>query len=269
MEIDVADLEFSYGMGKKVLDDISFRLSDAGLICIIGPNGVGKSTLVRCMNKILKPTGGTVTVDGRDISEIRLRELAQHMGYVPTSSEDDFPMTVFDTILLGRTPKQAFGTSKEDYDKVYDVMEMLGIEDLAMRPFNELSAGQHQKVAIARGLVQEPEVLILDEPTANLDVKHQVVVLKMLRRLAAEKKMKVVMIVHDLNISARYADRIILMSPPGIIRQIGTAEEVLTEENMAAIYGVRTKIITVEGKPHVIVLDDLEGTDRGHPCYGT
>ena len=178
-------------------------------------------------------------------------------------------MTVFDTILLGRTPKQAFGTSKEDYDKVYDVMEMLGIEDLAMRPFNELSAGQHQKVAIARGLVQEPEVLILDEPTANLDVKHQVVVLKMLRRLAAEKKMKVVMIVHDLNISARYADRIILMSPPGIIRQIGTAEEVLTEENMAAIYGVRTKIITVEGKPHVIVLDDLEGTDRGHPCYGT
>ncbi len=91
MEIDVADLEFSYGMGKKVLDDISFRLSDAGLICIIGPNGVGKSTLVRCMNKILKPTGGTVTVDGRDISEIRLRELAQHMGYVPTGLIETLP----------------------------------------------------------------------------------------------------------------------------------------------------------------------------------
>ena len=134
-----------------------------------------------------------------------------------------------------------------------------------MRSFNELSAGQHQKVAIARGLAQEPEVLILDEPTSNLDVKHQVNVLKLLKRLSKEKGMVTVMVSHDLNISARFADSIVLMSDPGVIRQIGAPAEVLTKENMAEVYGVRCDVVSVEGRPHVIITDSLD--EKGRYCW--
>ncbi|MCQ2071468.1 MAG: ABC transporter ATP-binding protein, partial [archaeon] len=228
MRIDVEDVSFSYPGGKKVLRDIALSISEPGLICIIGPNGVGKSTLIRCINKIIKVTSGKVLLDGKDVRGMSYKEISEHMGYVPVASEDSFPMTVFDTVMIGRTPKKQWTPGRSDYDAVYDVLEMVGVEDLAMRPFNELSAGQHQKVAIARGLAQEPEVLILDEPTSNLDVKHQVNVIKLLKRLSEEKKMTSLMVSHDLNITARYADRIILMAEPGVIKQIGTPEEVIT-----------------------------------------
>ena len=180
------------------------------------------------------------------------------MGYVPVGTDDTFPMTVFDMVMMGRAPKRGWVPSNKDQELTYSVLELLGIEDLAMRNFNELSAGQHQKVAIARGLAQKPEILILDEPTSNRDVKHQVNVMKLLKRLSKEKDMITVMVSHDLNISARFADKIILMSSPGIILQIGTPEEVLTKENMASVYGVKCDIVSIDGKPHVIITDSIE-----------
>lgn len=232
------------------------------LVSILGPNGVGKSTLIACLCKILKPKTGRVVLDGRDVEQINIKELAKEVGYVPVASSDSFPMNVVDAVLMGRQPYSKWRTDDEDLEKVYDVLNRLEITDLAMRQFNELSAGQHQKVVLARGLVQEPRVLLLDEPTSNLDIRHQIEVTRLLRDLSREKGMLVVMISHDINIAARYSDNVIMMYKGGIF-SAGTPWEVITEDNVRTVYGVNCKVIDFNGSPHVI-LDDttsIEGSD--------
>ena len=223
-------------------------------MCIVGPNGVGKSTFVKCLNKINHPSAGAVTIDGHDINNISLKELAKVMGYVPVTSSDEFSMTVMDTVLMGRQPHQKFGGASDLDLKIVDrTLNMMGIKHLALRNFDELSAGQHQKVAIARGLAQTPRVLILDEPTSNLDVRHQVQVTELLHELAIKNDMTVIMISHDLNISSKYADKIIMMALPGTIFRVGTPSEVFTEDAIRYVYGVDCKIIDDEGRPHIIL----------------
>ena len=163
-------------------------------------------------------------------------------------------MTVVDTILIGRHPHSRWKYNNHDLDVVYDVLEMLNIEDLALRPFNELSAGQHQKVMLARGLAQEPEILLLDEPTSNLDIRHQLEVMKILKILSEKKDMLVVIICHDINIAAKYADKIILLNQ-GTIHSVGTPSEVITAENLKAVYGVDSTIIMDGDAPHAIFKD--------------
>ncbi|MBR6870608.1 MAG: ABC transporter ATP-binding protein [Candidatus Methanomethylophilaceae archaeon] len=255
MELKIKDVSFSYS-SVPVLHDVSFELGGNELVSILGPNGVGKSTLIHCINKILAPTSGTVLIDGKDVSEIKLKELAKQIGYVPYSANDSFPLSVIDTVMIGRHPHSKWGTLDKDLDIVYDTLRMLGISHLAMRPFNELSAGQHQKVMLARGLVQEPEILLLDEPTSNLDVRHQLDVTKMLKRLSREKNILIVMISHDINIAAKYSDRIILMHK-GSVFDMGEPNKVITAENLRTVYGVTAEITKDDDAPHVILKDAL------------
>lgn len=256
MRIDLSKLEFGYDPSSPVLRGIDHVLEDPEFVCIMGPNGVGKSTLIHCMNKILRPTGGAVLIDGEDIGSIRLKTLASRMGYVPNSTEDSFPLTVVDTIMVGLQNDYRFGTRDEDLERVHRVLDLMDIGHLAMRNFDELSAGQHQKVMLARGLVRSPEVVLLDEPTSNLDIRHQIEVTKTLSRLPATEGMMVVMISHDINITAKYADRIILMHD-GMIHSVGTPSEVLTRENLRLVYGVDADILEVDGRPHVILKDSV------------
>lgn len=253
MKVELKDVSYAYrNSDVPVIHDVNLTLEKPGLYCIVGPNGVRKSTMIKCINRILKPTTGSVLLDGTDVQYMKLRDLADCIGYVPVKAVDVFSMPVLDSVLLGRQKENKWKTTDRDVEIATRVLGMMGISDLAMRSSNQLSAGQNQKVAICRGIVQEPEVLILDEPTANLDVKHQVYVTELLRALAIEEGMIVLMISHDLNIAARYAHCIILMKD-GTIEKVGTPLEVITKENVRDVYEVDCDIEYKDGRPHVVL----------------
>ncbi len=254
MRLVIDGIEFGYS-SVPVLKDITLDANGPQLLSIIGPNGVGKSTLIHCINRILSPNKGTVFIDGDNVNDVSLKDLAKKVGYVPYSANDTFPLSVVDTVLMGRHPHATYKSMDRDLDIVYDTLRLLNIEDLALRNFNELSAGQHQKVMLARGLVQEPEILLLDEPTSNLDIKHQMEVTRLLRNLAIEKGILVIMISHDLNIAAKYADTMMMLFG-GSIYAIGKPSEVITKENIKAVYDVDSEVVDSGGRPHLIMLDD-------------
>ena len=252
MIFEMRDVSFSYDGHTPIIQDISLRMERPGLYCIVGPNGVGKSTLVKCMNRILTPTSGEVLIDGRDIASMGSKEISERIGYVPVSSEICFSVPILDAILLGRHNKSRWRTTERDIEMSNRAMETMGISDLAMRNCSELSAGQQQKVNLARGMVQETEMLILDEPTANLDVKHQVYVSELLRALAVQEGMIIVMISHDLNIAAKYSHEVIVMSKPGVIYSMGTPKEVFTEKMIMDVYDIGCRVIEDNGRPHMM-----------------
>ena len=254
MLINIEGLEFAY-KSTPVLNNITLDIDGPQFISIIGPNGVGKSTLIHCLNKILSPTKGVVSIDGKNVNDYTLKELAKKVGYVPYTSNDIFPLTVVDTVLMGRHPHSKWKSIDGDLEIVYDTLKLMKIEHLAMRSSDELSAGQKQKVVLSRGLVQQPRILLLDEPTSNLDIKHQMEVTRILKGLCKEKGIIVVMISHDLNIAAKYADQIIMMHEGGIFA-VGTPADVITEKNIKVVYEVESKIIIDEGRPHIILRDE-------------
>ncbi len=257
MEIRIEDMSFGYDC-LPVLQNVNLLIDRPGLVCIVGPNGVGKSTLIRCMNRLLKPTSGRIMVDGIDIQDVPYKNLSRIMGYVPVASNDAFSMTVLDTVMMGRYPYQKLGRASDlDHRVVKRTLNMMGIRHLSMRNFDELSAGQHQRVSIARGLAQTPRALILDEPTSNLDIRHQMQVTELLHNLAVSNDITVVMVSHDLNVSAKYADTIVMMALPGVVHKVGTPTEVLTEDNIRYVYGVECKVIEDDGRPHVILKSAL------------
>ncbi len=254
MRVTIEGMEFGYTTDTRVLSDIDLDISGPQLVSIIGPNGVGKSTLIHCINRILSPTGGTVMIDDVDVKDISIREMARIVGYVPYMAINSFPLSVVDTVLMGRHPHSTRKSTEHDLDVVYETLELLGIEDLALRNFNELSAGQHQKVMLARGLVQEPRVLLLDEPTANLDIKHQMNVTRIMSELAHEKGILVIMISHDINIAATYSDNVIVLHDGGIYA-VGKPEDVIDQDMLRTVYGVESKVFMEDGKPHIILKD--------------
>jgi iron complex transport system ATP-binding protein len=250
MKLKVKDVEFSYG-SVHVLKDVSIELAASEMLGVVGPNGAGKSTLLRCIDRILSPQKGCILLDERDIKKMSRMELAQKMGYIPQSASQVFPATVFDTVLMGRRPHLGWRSSEEDTEMVLETLQMLNIEDLAMRDINELSGGQQQKVFIARALTQEPDVLLLDEPTSNLDIRHQLEVMDIIKNIVREKQISAIMAIHDLNLAARYTDRIIMMNG-GTIFAAGEPFSVLTTKNIKQAYGVEVEVNDHGGRPYIV-----------------
>lgn len=256
MEVRLENMGFSYG-DHRILDGIDLVLDKNELTCILGPNGVGKTTMMYCVNKLLTPTEGHVYIDGRDVTQISRKEMSKMISFVPHNENATFSMSVMDTVLMGRTPYSGTIYSDTDVRIAAENIKLMGLTDLSMHPFDELSAGQHQKVIIARGLTQEPRLILLDEPTANLDVRYQLQVMRLLRDLARVKSINVVAICHDLNVTAMYADRIVMVYG-GKIYADGNAKDVLTPENIKAVYGVECEVTEVNGRPHIVLLDSDE-----------
>lgn len=253
MKLTINKLSFNY-TSFPILKDVDFAVDLGEILSIVGPNGSGKSTLLKCINRILKTKQNTVLIDGNDTSKLSLKELSKIMGYVPQISTSTFPFTVFDVVLMGRKPYINWSLSERDYGIVAETLDFLGINELAMRHFNELSGGEQQKVIVARALAQEPQNLLLDEPTSSLDIKHQLEILCMLRSLSQTKHCSVIMAMHDLNLASRFSDRM-LMLKQGCIFAIGTPESVLTEENIKSVYGVKAHVTkSVLDRPQVTPL---------------
>ena len=257
MRLNVKNVAFKYA-STPVLEDICMEVAPSEVISICGPNGAGKSTLLRCINRILEPTKGSILLDGLEIRSMSMSETARHIGYVPQANSNVFPLTVFDMVLMGRRPHLGWRGSDVDIEKVVEVLRLMKLEDLAMRDHNELSGGQRQKVLIARALAQEPEVLLLDEPTSNLDIKHQLEVMEIVRGLVAKKKISVIMAVHDLNLASRYSDKVILMMNG---RVVNAGRGVLTPENIRKVYEVEVEVINNNaGGPYIVPIKRLRPT---------
>ena len=250
MRLIVNKLSFSY-RSTVALKDVEIEMNIGEVLSIIGPNGSGKSTLLKCIDRILKPNQGAVLIDGKDIADMKISELSKMMGYVPQNSTSTFPFTVFDIVLMGRRPHIRWSVSERDKEIVAEILEFLGIDKLAARRLNELSGGEQQKVIVARALAQQPQILLLDEPTSNLDITHQLEILSILRGLTQSMQRSIIIAMHDLNLASRFSDRIIMLKQ-GCIFAIGTPESILTEENIESVYGVKSHVTnSVLNRPQV------------------
>ena len=244
MSIEVQNLSFSYG-DRPVLHDISFRVEKGEFLSILGPNGVGKSTLFRCVLGLLSGYTGQVLVDGADSRSFTVREAAKHIAYIPQSSHPIFNYSVFDIVLMGRTSGLSTFRSpkKQDAELCRWALEKVGIPHLSDRCFHRLSGGEQQLVLIARALVQKAPILMLDEPTASLDFGNQLLVLEQCRKLAREGY-TVIQTTHNPEQSYQYSDRILTLQHGRVLAE-GTPKEVLTEKTIRALYGVEVDVVSL------------------------
>ncbi len=235
--LEVENLTFGYN-GRPVLQGVSFRLMPGEVLGLIGPNGAGKSTLIRLAAGLLRPLEGTVRLFGRAPHEWPPRELARRAALVPQGAYIPPTFTVWESALLGRTPYLGFlGVPRErDRQATWRALERVGIAHLADRYVGQLSGGERQRVVLARALAQEPRCLLLDEPTTHLDIHHQVAILSLIRCMAMEEGIAVLIVLHDLNLASTFADRLVLLVD-GRMAALGDPRDVLRGDRLMAIYG--------------------------------
>lgn len=248
MILKVDGLEFTYNK-IPVLKNIGFSIEKGRILAILGVNGAGKTTLLKCLNRMLHPGAGTVFLDEENVKDMSRNHIARHFAYVPQKCEEE-ALTVFDTILLGRKPYIKWEATSKDISIVEAILYRLDIENLALRPTNQLSGGELQKVIIARALAQEPEVLLLDEPTSNLDLKNQLQVMQLVTKAVREHDMAAVVSMHDINLAFRFAD-LFLMLRDGHVHLL-TPKEKVRAEDIEKVYGVKV-IIGEVGQNKVVI----------------
>ncbi|MGM0737729.1 MAG: ABC transporter ATP-binding protein [Bacteroidota bacterium] len=248
MHITLRDITFRYDK-DPVLSGIRAEVDRGDLVALVGPNGSGKSTLIKCINGILTVREGDVLIDGTSVRAIPAVERARKMAYVPQTEQKSVPVQVFDAVLLGRKPYIQWRPSRSDYQRTAEILKRLDLEDVAMREVHKLSGGQQQRVFIARALNQQPEILLLDEPTANLDLKYQMETLKLLRDLAGDG-ITVVIAMHDINMASLFANRVMMLKDGRIFASGGP--EIVTVDHVQQLFGVKVRIVHENGTRFIV-----------------
>ncbi len=241
--LEIRSLCVAYGT-RRVLHDISFQLPPGRMLAVIGPNGAGKTTLIRALTGIIAPLSGQILVDGRGLERLSAPERARCMAVVPQARQLPPAFTAWETVLLGRTPHLNWlgQTSPNDEAIARHAMERTRTIELADRPVGELSGGEQQRLLLARALAQAAPILLMDEPTAHLDLQVQFSLLEEVRLLAQKDRLAVLVVLHDLNLVARYADQVALLVE-GRLRALGSTAEVLTSEVLSEAYHVPLEVL--------------------------
>jgi iron complex transport system ATP-binding protein len=244
------NVHFSYRR-HGVLNDVSLTVSSGEVVSLVGPNGTGKSTLLKCVNKILHPSRGDIWIHEKPMRHFSLRQLARVVAYVPQHTDAGSALSVFDMILLGRAPHIGYRVSEQDRRIVMDVIERLALRDLAFRMFGELSGGERQKVLLARALAQKSQLLLLDEPTSNLDLKNQLETMRIIHAVVKSEGLAALVAIHELNLAARFSDRLVMLKH-GQVYADGHWEATLTPKNIEHVYGMQVRVMCDHGVPYIV-----------------
>lgn len=261
---DICGLTFTYDK-TPILEDLNLEIEEGMFVGIIGPNGAGKSTLLRLLSKALSPQRGAIFLEKTPLNKWSRGELARHLAVMGQERPQDLELTALEVVMLGRAPHQGrFGReTPQDYQVVEEAMVLTHAWDLALRPFSQLSGGEQQRVMLARALAQEPEVLLLDEPTAHLDLNYQLELLSLVQTLVLQRGITTIAVLHDLNLAASFCDKLVLLSRRGVLAT-GLAGDVLTTDLIREAYGIGVQVSTnpLTGRPQITPLPQGKRGER-------
>jgi iron complex transport system ATP-binding protein len=246
--LTAAEIRFAYN-GRAVLDDVGFELGAGRILGVLGVNGAGKSTLLKCLNRILAPQQGTVLLGNEDLLRMDCQRIARRVGYIPQKASEG-GLTVFEAVFVGRKPHIRWKAGRADYDRVEAALEAMGLAPLAHRPVSALSGGELQKVIIARALAQSPKILLMDEPTSSLDLRNQLEVLGLIRRIVRSDGLAAVVSIHDLNLALRFADHFLFLKDHRVHARVPRRE--VDAALVREVYGVEVEIAMVRGQAVVV-----------------
>lgn len=257
MTLQINNISFGYKKDQIILDDITIEVKQGEILGILGPNGTGKTTFIKCINNIHTPNSGSVIYNGKNITELKQEEIAKIIAYVPQYINSFFPMNVIDTVMMGRLPYAGRNFSKEDEEIVFSIIQKMNLEKFAFRNIKEMSGGERQRVFIARAMAQQPRIIILDEPTSSLDLHNQLFILHTIADLAKENNISIIMTIHDLNLAAMFCDKILMLKDTKIFAY-GDPTEVLIKDNIDEMYSVKTEVTNIDGYAHIRLLKNNE-----------
>ncbi|MDR3353872.1 MAG: ABC transporter ATP-binding protein [Synergistaceae bacterium] len=249
---------FRYKGEKYIFKDVSFSLEEGQILSIIGPNGSGKSTLLNCLAGLLKLDTGEITLEGKSIASLKAREIAKIIGYVPQNHSPAYGYTVHDFVVMGRAPHLGIFASPggREYEIAWQALESIGITHLAGRPYTEISGGERQQATIARVIAQQPNIIMMDEPTSSLDYGNQMLIVKLIRKLASEGY-AVIMTTHTPDHAIMLDDTVALMDRSGGLN-VGSTEDIMNEDALKHVYRVNLKLVYVEQAGRTVCI----------PCMG-
>ena len=252
MVLKVKNISFSYE-DELIFDNISFSVGKGEVLCILGPNGTGKTTLIKCLNRIHEIGSGEILINGKDIKELSFAQVSRHIGYIPQSHIPTFPFSVFDVVLMGRAPYLNLTDTpkKEDEEIALNALKTLGIEDLKDKEYTNLSGGQRQLVFLARVLCQQPDILILDEPTSHLDFGNQIKLLEIIDNLA-KSGLSIIMSSHFPDHAFLSSTKVAIMKNKSFM-DFGKPDDVVTEENLKKAYSIDVRLINIDNNRKVCV----------------
>lgn len=247
--LKIKGLTYEYGKNHQVLEDISFSAKEGECLAILGNNGVGKSTLLKCINQIIKPKCGEVLYEELLLSHLKRRELSKKIAFVSQQSEK-IHLKVIDVLSLGRCPHIGFTLQAHDKEQMDLIIKEMKIEGYLDQYLDELSGGEVQRIMIARALIQEPKILLLDEPTSNLDIKHKEEILSLIQEVSRKKQVIVIMVLHDLNLAIKYCDKFIFLKDKKIYEKGNI--DIITKENIREVFEVDNEMVEIKGRKIII-----------------